>query len=140
MPANTTPIFPLTPVSTGLSVVNASAITARTAITGTTGLSLCFTAGANGSRIDTSVMQATGTTLAGVMDFWIYDGTTSRLFYEQAVSVVTGSTTVIGLNSAINWTNVNGGVPLLLPTGYALYCSSQVASQLIGVLTQGGSY
>lgn len=85
-------------------------------------------------------MQATGTTLAGVMDFWIYDGTTSRLVYEQAVSVVTGSTTVIGLNSAISTSNFNGGVPLTLPTGYALYCSSQVASQLIGILTQGGNY
>jgi hypothetical protein len=141
MAANTAPIFPLTPVSQGLSVVSASAITARTAIVGTTGLSLCYTAGANGSRIDTIILQATGTTLAGLIDFWIYDGTTSRLIYEAVVTVVTpNTTTTVGFNMAIATTLFNGGIPLTIPTTYALYCSSQVASQLIGVVTNGGNY
>jgi len=140
MAANTSPIFPLTPVATGLSVIGSSAVTARTAITGTTGLSLCFSAGANGSRIDTIIIQATGTTLAGLIDFWVYDGTTSRMVYEASVTVVTGSTTTAGFNLAISTTTFNGGVPLTLPSGSSLYASSQVASQLVGIITTGGNY
>lgn len=141
MAANTAPIFPITPVAQGLSVVSASALTSRAAITGTTGLSLCFTAGSNGSRIDTIILQATGTTLAGLIDLWIFDGTTSRLIYETAVTVVTpNTTTTVGFNANISTTTFCGGVPLTIPSGYALYCSSQVASQLIGVTTVGGHY
>ena len=140
MAANTSPIFPLTPRSVGLSVIGASAITARTAITGTTGLSLLFSAGVNGSRIDTIILQATGTSLAGLIDFWIYDGTTSRLIYEASVTAVTPSTTTAGFNLVIATTSINGGVPLTLPSGSSLYASSQVASQLVGIVTNGGDY
>ena len=140
MAANTSPIFPLTPKSTGLSVVGSSAVTARTAITGTTGLTLLFTAGSNGSRIDTMVVQATGTSLSGLLDFWIYDGTTSRLFYELTITAVTPSTTASGFNSVVNTSNINAGVPITIPSGTSLYCSSQVANQLIGVIVFGGDY
>lgn len=135
MAQNTSPIFPGVPRNVGLSVVGASAITARTAITGTTGLSLLFTAGANGSRIDQTTFTATGTTLAGIIDIWVYDGTTSRLLQEVVFTVITpNTTTTVGATSIVSYTN------LVLPTGYGLYCSSQVASQLIGAITAGGDY
>jgi len=134
MAQNTSPIFPLTPRSTGLSVVGAGAITARTAIVGTTGLSLCLAAGANGTRIDSIKMTGTGTTLAGLIDFWIYDGTTSRLYTSQLVAVVVASTTVQQWEAKLSF------MDLVLPTGYSLYCSSQVATQLVGVVTAAGDY
>ena len=58
MAANTSPIVPAVPRNVGLSVVPNGAITARTAIVGTTGLGLLFTAGANGSRIDQTHMDS----------------------------------------------------------------------------------
>lgn len=134
MAANTTPIFPLTPRNAGLSVVSASAITARTAITGTTGLSLIITAGANGTRIDSLKVTGTGTTIAGLLDFWIFDGTTSRLYTSMLIAAITASTTVQQFEGKLAFND------LILPTGYSLYCSSQVASQLVGVIASGGDY
>ena len=50
------------------------------------------------------------------------------------IPVVTPSTIV---DSYFNQVALN---PLILPTGYSIYCSSQVASQLVNVAVQGGSY
>jgi uncharacterized membrane protein len=134
MAANTSPIFPAVVRNVGLSVVPNGAITARTAIAGVTGLGLLFTAGANGSRIDQCTLQATGTTLAGLLDFWVYDGTTSRMLSETLVAVVAASTTVAGWTTVVTFTN------LVIPSGYGLYISSQVGSQLVGAITTGGDY
>ena len=135
MSANTSPIFPIAPRSQHMTVVGAAAITARTAIVGTTGLTLLFTPGANGSRVDQITFTATGTTLAGIMDVWLYDGTNSQLLQEFAVTVVTpNTTTTVGYTSTLNFTN------LTLPSTHAIYVSSQVASQLIGAVCQGGDY
>ena len=134
MAANTLPIFPLVVRNVGLSIVASAAVTARTAIVGTTGLSLLFTAGANGSRVDQTTIAATGTTQAGVFTFWVFDGTTSRILQEVLITVVVGSTTVAGFSLVVPFTG------LVLPSGYSLYCSSQIATQLVGCVTTGGDY
>lgn len=133
MAANTNPIFPLTPVLASV-LVGATALTSRTQITGTTGLTLVHSAGSNGTRYDWLILKGTGTTVAGVLDIWIYDGTTSRIYESVTIPVVTPSTTV---DSYFSQLALN---PLVLPTGYSIYCSSQVASQLMNVVVQGGSY
>ena len=133
MPANTSPIFPLTPRIKS-ALIGSSALTSRTAITGTTGLTLLTAAGTNGTRIDTIVLKGTGTTIAGQLDLWIYDGTTARLFDSFAVTVVTPSTTVDSFRSRTTYTD------LVLASTDSLYISSQVASQLVSVFAQGGDY
>ena len=112
------------PRCTGSAVVSASALTARTNITGTTGLTLVSTAGSNGTRIDAVKLTGTGTTVSGVIGIWIYDGTTSRLYTEVAVPVVTPSTTVATYEATIP-------LGITLPSTHGLYFSSQVASQLV---------
>ena len=134
MPANTTPIFPLTPRVAGMSVVGAAAVTLRTAIVGTTGLTLLITAGANGTKVDAIRFVATGTSVAGVLTLWYYDGTTSRIHSEYIVSAVIPSTTAIGYVLETLFDN------LQLPATHGLYLSSQVASQLVGALAIGGDY
>jgi len=133
MAANTSPIFPLTP-RIGGALVGASAVTARTAITGTTGLTLISASGSFGTRWDRIWLKGTGTTLAGLIDIWIYDGTTSRAYEALPVTVVTASTTVDSFETYHDFTT------LVLPSTYSLYCSSQVASQLITVWAFGGDY
>ena len=114
-----------TPRNTGVSVVSTTALTARTAITGTTGLTLISAMGSNGTRIESVKLTGTGTTVSGVIGLWIFDGTTSRLFTEVVVPVVTPSTTVATYESTIP-------LGITLPSTHSLYFSSQVAAQLVG--------
>lgn len=121
-----------TPRAAGTTVVSASALTARTNITGTTGLTLISPTGANGTRIDFVKLVGTGTTLLGIVGIWIYDGTTSRLFTETLVPARTADTTTT--------TTYEYSVPMgvTLPSTYSVYFSSQVASQLVTAHLIGG--
>ena len=69
--------------------------TANTARDGLGTFGLVYTAGASGSRIDSLVVQATGTTTAGMIRFFISidAGTTKRLVYELPVLANTASAT-----------------------------------------------
>jgi hypothetical protein len=75
---------------------SAQLATANTNRDGTGTLATVYTAGANGSRIDSLDIQATGTTTAGMIRFFISidAGTTKRLVYEQPVLANTASATV----------------------------------------------
>lgn len=75
---------------------SAQIATANTARDGTGTLGTVYTAGASGSRIDSIVVQATGTTTAGMIRFFtsIDAGTTKRLVYELPVLANTASATV----------------------------------------------
>lgn len=69
--------------------------TANTARDGTGTLGTVYTAGAGGSRIDSIVIQATGTTTAGMIRFFssIDAGTTKRLIGEFPVIAITAAAT-----------------------------------------------
>jgi hypothetical protein len=75
---------------------SAQIATANTNRDGTGTLGVVFTAGASGSRIDSLNIQATGTTTAGMIRFFISNdaGATKRLIYEQPVLAITASATV----------------------------------------------
>ena len=131
MSANTVPIFPLTPnwQSTPIS----SAITTRT-VSGVTGLVNVFTAGASGSRIDSITMLATGTTTAGVIRLWKYDGTgNATLLAETLVTAITPSTSI-----AV-WSAEQLPVNFVLKTGQSLYASPHNAEAFV-IHVRGGDY
>lgn len=69
MPANTVPIFPLTPKTTWGSVA-----TANTAKDGTGTVVTVFTAGTNGSKIDQIKVRPLGTNVATVLRIFINNG------------------------------------------------------------------
>ena len=133
MAANTSPIFPLTPIVGIATLTTATAITSRANITGTTGLTLLTATSTNGTRIDSIVVTAKGTSLANLVDIWIYNGTTSFLYAEIAVTAITANTTTAAYTITTTFNT------LTLPPTYQLYISEQVQSDLT-VFAFGGQY
>lgn len=136
MPANTSPIFPLSPIVGIATLTAATAVTSRANITGTTGLTQLTATSTNGTRIDAITVTAKGTTVANTIDIWMYNGTTSFLLAEIAVSAVTPSTTTAAFTTTVTFSN------LVLPPTYQLYISEQVGttSADFNVFAFGGQY
>lgn len=84
MPANTSPIFPLTP-NNGYGTV----LTANTALDGTGTVVTVFTAGANGSIVDSITLMHLGSNVATVLRLFIKDGLNYTLFYEETMAANT---------------------------------------------------
>ena len=82
--------YAATPKNSGAQIA-----TANTARDGTGTLGTVFTAGTSGSRIDSISLQATGTTTAGMIRFFISidAGTTKRLIGEFPVTAITAAAT-----------------------------------------------
>jgi hypothetical protein len=164
MPANTAPIFPLTPNLGVNNVVLSTAMTNTKAFDGTdtagTALALAFTAGANGARVDTITVRltstngatASGTSAATLVRFWINNGsanTTATNNQLMAWDVAIPATGVVALDTsalpsynAITNSPTAGGISL--PAGFKIYAGTTVAAggTNIGVLVsvQGGDY
>lgn len=133
MPANTTPIFALTPVAAVATLTTPTAVTSRANITGTTNLTLLDTAGSNGTRIDRIAVRAKGNTAAGSIFIWCYNGTTAFLYDEILVSAVTASNTAEAFSASKVYDN------LVLPSGMSLYVSSTI-QQDFNVFAFGGDF
>ena len=134
MPANTTPIFTLTSnkgINTGLRLTKAN--TTRDLSTTTNG-GLLFTAGANGSRIESidfvhSSSAQTQTSVATVGRIFLCDsaiGGSPRLIKEVAMAAVIPSATAIGATYTITFTT-----PLFLANGEHLWATIS-ATQTLG--------
>lgn len=116
MPANTTPIFALTP-----NIGFAPAITAaNTAKDGTGTTDLVFTAGANGSNLNRIRIRPKGTNVATVMRIFLNNGSTpgtatnNMLFDEVGLPATTNTET-----AAIVGNEVVMGIKL--PAGWRVY-------------------
>jgi hypothetical protein len=133
MPAGTSPIFPQVPIIGTSSLVSNTAVTARTVIVGTTGLTQLTANSTNGSRIDAITIKGQDTTVATIMNVWINDGTNSFLYDEISLGAVTANTTVASVSNTINYTN------LTLPATYRLFVSQQVSAN-VTVFAFGGTY
>jgi hypothetical protein len=81
--------------------------------------------GGIGSLVQEVVAIGTGTTVAGMIELFTYDGTTYHHFDTMAVTVVAPSTTVAPFKLVRDYVN------LWLPPGWTLVATSFVASQLI---------
>jgi hypothetical protein len=133
MAANVSPIFPGTPVVGIATLTSATAVTNLANITGTTGLTQLTPASTNGKRVDSIVVKAKGTTSAGKLGVWIYNGTTSFIFDEIDIGAVTASTTVDAFVFQKNYAN------LVLPATYQLFISETVQTD-VNVFAFGGDY
>jgi len=136
MAANTSPIFPVSPIVGIATLTSATAITSRANITGTTGLVQLTATSTNGTKVDAITVTAKGTTVANIVDIWIYNGTTSFLYAEIPISAVTPSTTVQAFQTTVPFNN------LVLPPTYQLYISEQVGttSADLNIVAFGGQY
>ena len=108
--------------------------TANTNRDGTGTIATVFTAGASGSRIDDVVIQATGTTTAGMVRLFLHDGTNARLWAEVPVSAVTPSGTVPAFVSSL----LNQS--LVLPNGWSLRASTHNAETFNVIVDRAGDF
>lgn len=113
--------------------------TANTNRDGTGTIGTVWTAGTKGSRILAIVIQATVTTTAGMVRLFIHDGTTARLWYEQAVTAVTPSGTLAAFRATLDCSDITPANLLVLQTGYSLRASTNNA-EAFNVIAVGGDY
>jgi hypothetical protein len=147
MSANTLPIFPIAPLNTAANLTAVTACATRAPILtsnlSTNNLVLLTPTSTNGTRIDNIHIQGssssiTAATTAGLVQLWIYDGTTATLYTEIPVLAVTPSATSAAFNSNTSFTTL-----VLSPT-QSLYVSSTVTTTVstnaLTVIANGGTY
>lgn len=145
MPANTTPIFPITPKASWGKVT-----AANTATDGTGTTVLVYTAGANGSRIDQIKARALGTNVATVLRLFVNNGSdpataaNNSLIHEKTIAATTLSQTAELVDNLITISvNSTETVPPIqaLPAGYRIYASVGTAIAAgLQVTVSGGDY
>ena len=119
---------------------SANLTTADTSLTAPTTVGTIVTAGASGTRIDYIEIQGVATTVASLVNLFVYDGTTYVLWQQVPVSVVTSSTTVPAFAAYLS-SNSNANImPLTLPTGYSLRATTSVAQTGVRVTAYGGDF
>lgn len=147
MPANTVPIFPVSPYIRSLSLAAASACTTR-APTATASLAAAniielTPVSTNGRRIDRIEVSAasssiTATTAAQLVGIWAWDGTTAYLIDEISVSAQAPSATSLAFTTYKDYTT------LVLPAAFKLFASTTVATTAsttaLSVTVFGGDY
>jgi hypothetical protein len=128
----TAPAFAATPICWS-GLVPATADTSLTAPTNATALG---TAGASGTQINEIVCVGVGTTVAGVVNIFAYDGSTYHLVDFFIVPAYTSSTTVGAWRASRTYQN------FWLPANtWSLRCTVTVASDqsMVKVTAFGGS-
>lgn len=160
MPVTATPIFTQTPNAGANNAIVSTAMTNTKAFDGTetagTALALCFTAGANGARIDqvmcrlasTNGATASGTSSATLVRFWINNGSanttaTNNIFLGE-VAIPATAVTALGTSALTTYplTLPNNG--LNIPASYRIYGGLTVAAGgtniAIALSAFGGDY
>lgn len=125
----TEPQFAAT-ILVGAAVLSATADSSYTAPVNSVTV---VTAGASGSRIEEVNFCATGVTVNGVTQLFLYDGTVYHPYWPQLISAISPSNTVAPFFATVQFDNLE------LPVGWSLKASSFVASQKISVVAFGGS-
>lgn len=132
MPANTTPIFTLTP-KLGIQQIS----TANTNRDGTGTISSAILTGtANGTRVHKIRVQAIVATTAGMVRLYIDDGVNVRLWREIVVTAITPSASVACFDHTIE---LLGERAVTLPSGYSLKASTQIA-ETFNVFAEGADF
>ena len=85
----TSPAFASTPRASSIIVPG----TLDTSLTSPTNFSLLFTPGASGSKVEEIDVLGLGTTVAGRVNLFLYDGTNFNLEDQWMITAVTPSTT-----------------------------------------------
>lgn len=111
--------------------------TANTNRDGTGTIVTCFTAGTNGSRIESVEVQATGTTTAGMVRLFLNDGTNTRLLREVPIPAITPSGTVPAFQIPLVFGDY---VPLLLPTSSWSLRAATNNAETFNITVYGGDF
>jgi hypothetical protein len=103
--------------------------------TGTGPATAIFSAGASGSKVEEIRVKARGTTTAGMVRIYLWDGsgTDAHLHDEVPVSAITPSATVETFEAVLTYDN------LVIPTGWSVTASTHNA-ETFGVSVFGGDF
>ena len=160
MAVTSTPIFAQTPNVGALNAIISTAMTSTSAYDGTnatgTAMALCYTAGANGSRIDqiscrfasTNGAAASGTSSATVVRFWINNGsintTAGNNIFLGEVALPATAVTAAGTTANTVYTVALPLGGLNIPASYRIYAGLTVAAGgtniAIAINAIGGDY
>jgi hypothetical protein len=160
MAVTSTPIFTQTPNVGTLNAIISTAMTSTSAYDGTnatgTAMALCYTAGANGSRIDqvqlkfssTNGAAASGTSSATVARFWINNGsvntTAGNNIFLGEVTLPATAVTAAGTTANTVYTLPLPLGGLNIPATYRIYAGLTVAAGgtniAIAINAVGGDY
>lgn len=114
--------------------------TADTSLTAPSTVGTVFTAGSSGSRIDYIDVQGVATTVASLVNLFIFDGTNYFLYTQIPVQVVTSSTTAPAFQAVIS-SNTNANIlPINLPNGFSLRATTSITQTGVRVTALGGDY
>ena len=114
--------------------------TADTSLTAPTTVGTVLTAGSSGSRIDYIEVMGVATTVASLINLFIYDGTTYFLWAQIPVLAITTSTTAPSFAANLS-SNGNANImPLNLPTCYSLRATTTVTQTGVRVIAYGGDF
>ena len=119
---------------------SATLSTADTSLTAPTTVGTIVSAGASGTRIDYIDIQGVATTVTGLINLFVYDGTNYILWQQVPVLAVTSSTTVPSFSSYLSSNSNSNVMPLTLPTGYSLRATTTIAQTGIRVTAYGGDF
>ena len=119
---------------------SATLTTADTSLTAPTTVGTIFTAGSSGSRVDYINIQGVATTVASIVNIFIYDGTNYILYAQIPVMAVTSSTTSAAFSALISSNTQPNLLPINLPTGYSLRATTSVTQTGVRVTASGGDY
>jgi hypothetical protein len=121
-------------------VGSATLTTADTSLTAPTTVGTVVSAGSSGTRIDYIDIQGVATTVASLVNLFIYDGTNYILWTQVPVQAVTSSTTAPAFSVTLS-SNANSNImPLTLPTGYSLRATTSVTQTGVRVTAYGGDF
>ena len=125
------PAYAATPVAWS-GLVPSAADTSNTAPSNVTTLG---SAGSSGTKIAEIDVIPVGTVVAGIVNVFLYDGSTYHLHEAVTVAAATVSTTAPPVKTAFTYDN------LVLPSGWSLRCTTTVAGNvsLVTVNAYGAS-
>lgn len=105
-------------------------------LTAPTNVTVIFTAGTSGSKVEEIRLVGVGTTVASVVNLFRYDGATYHLIDQFLVPAVSSSTTALAYKAIQTYAN------LLLKNGDTLRVSNTVAGNVsnIKVSAFGGDF
>ncbi len=98
---NANPNYTITP-----KVGSVAAAGFDTSLTSPSTTATVFTAGSSGSKVEEIIIQGTGTTVAGVVNLWLHDGTNYSLIDQVLVAAYTSATTTTAPRYVRQYTNL----------------------------------
>lgn len=114
--------------------------TADTSLTAPSTVGTVVTAGSSGTRIDYIDIQGVATTIAGIINLFLFDGSNYILWQQVPVIPVTSGTTATAFQALLS-SNSNANImPLTLPTGWSLRATTTIAQTGIRVTAYGGDF